>query len=212
MTDTSTRTPLGPVTLEGEHIRLSPLARHHLRGLTAAAQAAEIWTYLPADLRDPAAMERRVETALKRQADGLEYAFAVEERAAGGVLGSTSYADVSEAHRAVEIGWTWYAPHAWGTRANPAAKDLLLRHAFETWGAIRVSFKTDSRNTRSQAAIKKLGAQYEGTFRSHRLLPDGYRRDSVFFSILDHEWPEVKARLERRLRALDVASNDLTIG
>jgi N-acetyltransferase len=200
---TSTGPRLGPVTLEGEHIRLSPLTRDHLPNLLDAAQDAEIWTYLPADLRDPAGMERRIGTALNRQAEGLEYAFAVEERASGRVLGSTSYADVSEAHRAVEIGWTWYAPDAWGTRANPEAKYLLLRHAFETWGAIRVSFKTDSRNARSRAAIEKLGAQYEGTLRSHRLLPDGYRRDSVLFSVLDHEWPEVKTRLEQRLRVLD---------
>ena len=202
------RTPLGPVTLEGDHIRLEPLTRGHLHGLIAAAEAETIWTYLPSDLRASGAMERRIESALARQTQGLEYAFVVVARRDGRVLGSTSYADVAEAHRAAEIGWTWYTPETWGTAVNPEAKYLLLRHAFEDWGAIRICFKTDSRNLRSQAAIRKLGAQYEGTLRSHRLLPDGYRRDSVFYSILDHEWPDVKARLEQRLRGFTPTPGD----
>jgi RimJ/RimL family protein N-acetyltransferase len=95
--------------------------------------------------------------------------------------------------------WTWYAPDVWATTINPECKFLLLQHAFETWGALRVQLKTDIKNTRSQAAIRKLGAQYEGTLRNHRLRPDGTVRDTVMFSIIDREWPDVKAGLLRRL-------------
>ena len=194
---------LGPISLEGTHIRLDPLTRDHLDALVAAAQPEEISTYLPIDLKAPGAMERRIDEFITRQAEGVEFPFVVLDRRDGRVIGSTSYLDVSSANRAVEIGWTWYVPERWGTAVNPEAKYLLMQHAFEDWGAIRVFFKTDARNLRSQAAIKKLGAQYEGTLRSHRILPDGYRRDSVYFSILDHEWPAVRARLEERLRAFE---------
>ncbi|MBM2812099.1 MAG: family N-acetyltransferase, partial [Chloroflexi bacterium] len=130
---------------------------------------------------------------------GVEYPFAVIVRENGRVVGATSYLDVSEENRAAEIGWTWYSPDVWGTAVNPEAKYLLLERAFEDWNAIRVFFKTDARNLRSQAAIRKLGAQYEGTLRSHRILADGFRRDSMYFSILDFEWPTVKSTLRARL-------------
>jgi RimJ/RimL family protein N-acetyltransferase len=193
--------PLGPVCLEGLHIRLDPLTPEHLGALRAAAEHDEISTYLPLNLREPGALERRIEDFLARQRDGVEFPFVVVERSTGRAIGSTSYLDVSEANKSVEIGWTWYVPEVWGTAVNPEAKYLLMQHAFEEWSAIRVFFKTDSRNLRSQAAIKKLGAQYEGTLRSQRLLPDGYRRDTMYFSILDYEWPATKLRLEERLRA-----------
>jgi len=189
--------------LEGRFVRLEALAAHHLVPLAVAAQDPAISAYLPVDLSRTGAIERRAEAFAARQEQGLELPFAVTLRADGRVVGSTSYLDVSAENRSVEIGWTWYVPDVWGTSVNPEAKYLLLRHAFEDWGAIRVFFKTDARNLRSQAAIKKLGAQYEGTLRSHRLLPDGFRRDSVYFSILDHEWPAVKAGLEERLQALN---------
>jgi RimJ/RimL family protein N-acetyltransferase len=192
---------LGPLTLEGRFVRLEPLAAHHLGSLAAAAQDPAISAYLPVDLSQPGAIEQRAEAFAARQAQGLEFPFAVIMRSDGRVVGSTSYLDVSAENRSVEVGWTWYVAEVWGKSVNPEAKYLLLRHAFEDWGAIRVFFKTDARNLRSQAAIKKLGAQYEGTLRSQRLLPDGFRRDSVYFSILDHEWPVAKARLEERLRA-----------
>jgi RimJ/RimL family protein N-acetyltransferase len=190
---------LGPVSLAGSHIRLDPLTHDHADALIAAAQHDAISTYLPLNLKAPGALEGRIEESLARQTQGIEFPFAVVDRRDGQVIGSTSYLDVSEANKATEIGWTWYVPQVWGTAVNPEAKYLLMRHAFEDWGAIRVFFKTDARNLRSQAAIRKLGAQYEGTLRSHRILPDGYRRDSVYFSILDHEWPAVKSRLETRL-------------
>jgi RimJ/RimL family protein N-acetyltransferase len=192
---------LGPLTLEGRFVRLEPLAAHHLGPLAVAARDQAISAYLPVDLSQPGAIERRAEAFARHQAEGLEFPFAVIMRSDGRVVGSTSYLDVSAENRSVEIGWTWYAAEVWGTSVNPEAKYLLLQHAFEDWGAIRVFFKTDARNLRSQAAIKKLGAQYEGTLRSQRLLPDGFRRDSVYFSILDHEWPAAKAGLEERLQA-----------
>jgi RimJ/RimL family protein N-acetyltransferase len=198
--------PLGPILLEGGHVRLEPLAWQHLEALIAAAQPGEISTYLPVDLSAPGAIERRIETSLAQQVRGVEYPFVVVTREDGRLVGSTSYLDVSDENRATEIGWTWYAPDVWGTAVNPEAKYLLLRHAFDDWDAIRVFFKTDARNLRSQAAIKKLGAQYEGTLRSQRILPDGFRRDSVYFSILDHEWPAVKTRLAERLRAFESGS------
>lgn len=150
-------------------------------------------------------MEARIEMFLNRQAQGIEYPYTVITRADGRVVGTTSYLDVSERHRAAAIGWTWYSPDVWGTAVNPEAKYLLLKHAFEDWNAIRAFFKTDARNLRSQAALRKLGAQYEGTLRSHRILPDGFRRDSAYFSILGVEWPSVKSRLEKRLNAFETS-------
>ena len=117
------------------------------------------------------------------------------------VIGSTRYLDVQQDDRTVEIGWTWYTPEAWGGVVNPEAKYLLMRHAFEDWHAIRVALKTDIKNLHSQAAIKKLGARYEGTLRNQRVRPDGSYRDTVIFSVIESEWPQVKAGLEQRLRA-----------
>jgi RimJ/RimL family protein N-acetyltransferase len=117
------------------------------------------------------------------------------------VLGSTRLFDLSDANRSVEIGWTWLTPAVWRTRVNTECKMLLLTHAFETMGAIRVQLKTDSRNVRSREAIERIGGVFEGILRSHRIMPDGYLRDSVYYSILDKEWPVVKRRLEAMLAA-----------
>ncbi len=191
--------PLGPVTLQGRFVRLEPLAPRHAEGLHAAAQACEIWRDLSADLSQPRTMAAWIKEAEAAAARGAEYAFAVWHEPSRAYVGSTRYLDVSPAHRGVEIGWTWYAPSVWGGAVNPECKLLLLRHAFEHWGAIRVSLKTDARNTHSQAAIRKLGAAYEGTLRQHRIRPDGTYRDTVYFSILDSEWPTVRSGLEQRL-------------
>ena len=191
--------PLGPVTLEGTWVRLEPLRQHHAARLLPAAQAPEIWRDLSARLDVAAAMAAWIAEAVEAEQRGAEYAFAVLHKPSGRYVGGTRYLDVTPGHRGVEIGWTWYAPEVWGTAVNPECKFLLLRHAFETWGAIRVSLKTDARNVRSQAAIRKLGARYEGTLRQHRIRPDGTYRDTVYFSVLDSEWPEVRAGLERRL-------------
>jgi RimJ/RimL family protein N-acetyltransferase len=192
-------TDLGPVTLSGKHIRLEPLSRDHARGLLAVAQAPEIWTWMSALPVTPESMEAWIAEALAAQESRLEYPFTVVRLADGRVVGSTRYMDVQLASKGVEIGWTWYAPDTWGTVVNPEAKFLLLRHAFEEWGAIRVQLKTDLKNLRSQAAIKKLGAKEEGILRSHRFRRDGTIRDSVMFSIIREEWPAVKKVLEHRL-------------
>lgn len=190
---------LGPVILEGKYVRLEPLRPHHADALLQAGQAPEIWAWLPARLTTAGAVDKFIAAAMQAEADGLEYAFAVVMRESDRVIGSTRYMDVQAAHYGVEIGWTWYSPDTWGTAINPEAKFLLLSHAFDDWGAKRVQLKTDGNNTRSQAAIAKLGAKREGTLRNHRIRPDGTIRDTVMFSILDEEWPEVKAGLMRRI-------------
>jgi RimJ/RimL family protein N-acetyltransferase len=147
-------------------------------------------------------MEGYVASALQGQASGREYPFVVRLLNDGGrIVGSTRYLDVDEFNGTAEIGWTWYEPASWGTVVNPECKFLLLRHAFEDWKAIRVCLKTDVRNVHSQAAIRKLGAVYEGTLRNARIRLDGSLRDTVVFSVIDREWPDVKARLLRRLEA-----------
>jgi RimJ/RimL family protein N-acetyltransferase len=190
---------LGPVRLEGRQVVLEPLQRSHRDGLAAAAADPEIWRWLPERMPDAGGVERWIDTALAAQDSGVEYPFTVIDRASGEIVGSTRYLDVTPAHKGVEVGWTWYRRSAWGGAVNPEAKLLLLSHAFEDWGAIRLFFKTDSRNERSRAAIAKLGAKYEGDLRNHRIRPDGSHRDSSYYSILDSEWPAVKRDLLERL-------------
>lgn len=190
---------LGPVTLTGKHIRLEPLSRGHAARLLTVAQAPEIWTWMSALPVTPESMDAWIGEALGAQERGVEYPFVVVQVSGDRVVGSTRYMDVQAASKGAEIGWTWYAPDTWGTVVNPEAKYLLLRHAFEDWGAIRVQLKTDLKNIRSQAAIKKLGAKQEGILRSHRFRRDGTIRDSVIFSIVAAEWPQVRASLEQRI-------------
>ncbi len=192
---------LGPVVLEGRHIRLEPLERSHLDDLSAAAADPRIWRWLPDRVRSRSDLERWLEEALVGQAAGGEYPFAVIDLATGRAVGSTRYMDIAPAHKGIEVGWTWYGRAAWGTAVNPEAKLLLLGHAFEGWGAIRLYLKTDSLNERSRAAIAKLGAKYEGDLRNHRIRPDGSYRHSSCYSILDTEWPALKEGLERRVAA-----------
>lgn len=193
-------TELGPITLSGTHIRLEPLRPQHAPDLLAAGKSPEIWSWMMTPpLTSEAAVASYIAAAMKAEAAGTEYAFAVIGQMSGRVLGSTRYLDVAPAHRGVEIGSTWYRPDVWGTAVNAEAKFLLLRHAFETWGALRVQLKTDARNLRSQAAIRKLGASYEGTLRHHRVRLDGTVRDTAMFSIIDAEWPVVRAGLLRRI-------------
>jgi RimJ/RimL family protein N-acetyltransferase len=190
---------LGPVTLEGRYVRLEPLHPRHRAGLAQAADDARIWPWMSQNLSDPATLQAWLESGLTEAERGTAYVFVVMLRGQERVVGSTRYLDIRPEHRGVEIGWTWYHPSTWGTMVNPEAKWLLLQHAFEDWGALRVQLKTDHENLRSQAAIKKLGAQYEGTLRHDRIRPDGTLRNSVYFSILAEEWPAVKAGLLDRL-------------
>ena len=173
----------------------------HAQALLEAGRDDAIWTWMPAKPVTPEKMERWLEKAMEAESQGREYPFVVIRLEDNRVIGSTRYLDVQEADRNVEIGWTWYASDAWGGVVNPEAKYLLMRHAFDDWHAIRVALKTDINNLHSQAAIKKLGARYEGTLRNQRIRLDGSYRDTVVFSVIDSEWPQVKARLEQRLRA-----------
>jgi RimJ/RimL family protein N-acetyltransferase len=184
-----------PTTLVGKHVTLVPLGREHAEELFEAGRHDEVWTWLrflpPRTVDDMAA---QIEDAL---ADPQRLPFAVIKD--GRAIGSTSYGDIDLEVGGIEIGWTWYTPSVWATAVNPECKLLLLAHAFDELGAARVFLKTDGLNTRSQAAIRKLGARYDGTLRHHRLRADGSVRDSAYFSILAAEWPEVRAGLESRV-------------
>ncbi|MDX2175111.1 MAG: GNAT family protein [Candidatus Sumerlaeia bacterium] len=188
-----------PVTLAGPHARLTPLAAEHAPGLLALGADADIWTWLPSrPAESPAAMERWIAEALAARDAGTEVPFAILD-ADGALAGSTRYLAIERAHRRLEIGWTWLGPAHRRTAVNTQCKMLLLSHAFDDLGAVRVEFKTDHLNTRSREAILRLGATQEGVFRKHRQRPDGTWRDSVWFSILDTEWPRVRERLQARL-------------
>ena len=185
------RTP-EPVVLSGHGVTLEPLGVAHAADLLTAAQDDDIWRWMPAQRpRTQEDIRRIIET---HPAD-LAFAVVVDGRAEG----STSYLDVDITVDGLEIGWTWYAKHLWATDVNPVCKLLLLEHAFEVLGAQRVTLKTDGLNTRSQAAIRKLGARHDGTLRHNRRRPDGSIRDSAFFSILLAEWPTARERLQARL-------------
>ena len=191
-----------PVTLTGQHIRLEPLALAHVPALAVAGRDDSLWRYLPyGDTHNPAFMHNWVAELLERQSRGTDLPFAVIHLASQTPIGATRYMDIHAADHGLEIGGTWYAPAHQRTAANTEAKYLLLRHAFEAMGVIRVQLKTDARNERSQRAIERLGAVREGVLRDHMLMPDGHRRSSVYYSILDNEWPVVKAGLEEKLKA-----------
>jgi RimJ/RimL family protein N-acetyltransferase len=190
---------VAPVTLEGRNVRLEPLSQAHHAGLSAVGLEEELWRWIPTPVRTPEEMSAYIATALEEQARGVSLPFALIEKASGRVIGSTRYGNVDCTHHRVEIGWTWFAPAWQRTGANTEAKYLLLRHAFETLGCIRVELKTDSLNERSRAAILRIGAREEGTFRNHMITASGRIRHTVYFSILDSEWPFVKSRLQSML-------------
>ena len=188
---------LAPVTLAGRGVRLEPLARQHVPALWAACTDPEpIFRWFAAAVAGPADMAAFVEAALADQAAGRALPFATVRVADGAVVGSTRYCNIEEAHRRVEIGFTWLTPAAQRTAINTEAKLLMLRHAFETLGVMRVEFKTDALNVKSRAALLRIGAREEGTFRKHMLCSTGRIRDSVYFSITDDEWPAVRSRLQ----------------
>jgi len=188
-----------PVSLEGRHVRLVPLEPAHGAALIAAADDGELWkstmTIVPA--RDT--MSDYIGTALAAQASGRELPFVIMRKPSGQIVGSTRFYNIERQDRNAEIGYTWIAASAQRTAANTEAKLLLLTHAFESWRCIRVSLITDVLNQQSRAAILRLGAKEEGILRNHLIMPGGRYRDSVCFSIIEAEWPEVKARLETKL-------------
>ena len=182
-----------PVTLQGAAVTLLPMTIGHVDALARVGLAPELWTWIPTPVRTADDMRAYVETAL---ADRSAVPFVIADNASGEIIGSTRYANIDGENRRVEIGWSWITPRFQRTRANTDAKRLLLTHAFETLGAIRVELKTDALNAQSRAAMARLGAVEEGTFRRHRILPNGRVRDTVYFSITDTDWPAVKARLQ----------------
>lgn len=190
-----------PVTLTGHAVRLEPLQLHHAPDLLAASQDQDIWTYMSANPSGSLAeMELWITGALEARQNGTDFPFAIIHQPTGRAVGSTRYMTISHKDYGLEIGWTWLGSEVRRTRVNTECKYLLLRHSFETLQAIRVQLKTDSRNLRSQKAIERLGAVKEGVLRNHVIMPDGYYRHSVYYSIIDSEWPAVKAGLEEKLR------------
>jgi RimJ/RimL family protein N-acetyltransferase len=186
------------IRLEGSQVVLEPLERAHAEDLWQAAQAPEIWAWLVhLDRRER--FDEWIELSLAANADGSEGVFATRDLTSGRVAGSSRYLNVRPYDRVVEIGWTWLNPAVWGSGVNVEAKLLMLRHAFEALGCVRVEFKTDARNERSRAAIAAIPAQFEGILRKHKIQPDVGVRDSAYYSVIDDEWPEVQANLERRL-------------
>lgn len=189
--------------LEGKIVRLEPLARRHEKGLFEAAQDQRIWRWMHYDAGGSTeSFHAWLEDALAASVAGTEAVFATVDAGTGEPVGSTRYLALRPEHRGLEIGWTWLAPAHWQTGANVEAKLLMLEHAFERLGCLRVEFKTDARNERSRAALAALPAQFEGIFRKHMLVRGGERRDSAYYSIIDDEWPEVRDNLRRRIDAI----------
>jgi RimJ/RimL family protein N-acetyltransferase len=195
----ATEMTVGPVTLIGRHVRLEPLAKAHLAGLAEVGLDEDLWRWIPVPVRTVEEMAAYIETALLERARGVSLPFAIVHKTTGRAIGSTRYGNIDGTHHLVEIGWTWVARDWQRTAVNTEAKYLLLRHAFETLGCIRVELKTDSLNERSRSAILRIGAREEGVFRNHMITASGRIRHSVYYSIVDSEWSGVKARLETML-------------
>ncbi len=200
----SAATPLHivtPVTLEGSVVRLEPIRREHAELFWQAAKDAldDIFQWIPYRMKSYEDFDRLIEKALAEEERGESVVFATVERASGRVIGSTRFMNIDRTNRRVEIGSTWIAPAWQRTAVNTEAKYLMLRHAFEVWQCIRVELKTDALNQKSRNAILRIGAKEEGTLRKHLITWTGRIRDTVYFSILEEEWPEVKKHLEHRL-------------
>jgi RimJ/RimL family protein N-acetyltransferase len=190
---------LEPVTLDGHGIRLEPLTSRHAEPLVRAADDGRLWELWYTSVPEPGEVERYITAALEGQAAGHMLPWVVRDLATDTIVGTTRYHDIVPALDRVEIGWTWYAARAQRTHVNPAAKLLLLTHAFETLGCAVVGLRTDWFNARSQRAIEALGAHRDGVLRHHQMRRDGTVRDSVMYSVLRHEWPDVKRHLTARL-------------
>jgi N-acetyltransferase len=195
--------PLEPVVLEGYAVRLEPLDERHVAGLRSAAADGELWDLWFTLVPRPEEVDEYVAQALYGRHNGSMLPWAVIDARSGIVLGSTRYHDILRDVDRVEIGYTWYAKRAQGTHVNPACKLLLMTHAFEVLGSAVVGLRTDPFNFRSQAAIERLGAKKDGVIRHHQRRRDGSVRDSVMYSILAHEWPEVRRNLAFRLTAYE---------
>ena len=201
----STLTPplniVTPLTLEGSSVRLEPIRPEHAENFWEAAKDAldNIFQWIPYSMKTHEDFQRLVEKAFAEQERGESIVFATGERNSGRVIGSTRFMNIDRVNRRVEIGSTWIAPAWHRTAVNTEAKYLMLRHAFEVWQCIRVELKTDALNQRSRNAILRIGAKEEGILRKHMITWTGRVRDSIYFSILDTEWPDVKQRFEARM-------------
>ena len=189
-----------PVVLEGRHVRLEPLSLGHHEALCEVGLDEDLWRWIPFFVRTPDEMMGYIRTALQWQTDGTALPFATIERSSDRVIGSTRYMNIDVPNRHVEIGATWIAKPWQRTAVNTEAQYLMLCHAFEKLNCLRVELKTDELNTKSRNAIQRIGAKQEGIFRNHVICADGRVRNSVFFSVISSEWPQVKASLEEKLR------------
>jgi N-acetyltransferase len=185
--------------LEGRLVALEPIREEHREPLRAAGADPVIWAWMQIDGSEPEGFDRWFAHALREAEAEREAPFVTIRREGGAVLGSTRYMTLRPEHRGVEIGNTWLARSAWSSGANVEAKLLMLEHAFETLGCVRVEFKTDSRNERSRAALAAIPAQFEGVLRNHMIVPDVGQRDSAYYSVIETEWPDVRENLRRRL-------------
>lgn len=190
-----------PVVLHGKHVRLEPMTEAHIPALAEIGVGQTFWSFmLYGDMKSVEDMRDWVLDILSRAKNGTDLPFVAIHLASGRAAGATRYLNIMPNDRGLEIGGTWYGTDFQRSAVNTECKYLLLRHAFETLGCIRVQLKTDLRNERSQRAIERIGAVREGVLRNHMILPDGHYRHSVFYSILDTEWPAVKRRLEEMMR------------
>ena len=190
---------LAPVTLDGRIVRLEPLELAHVPALAEVGLDAPIWQWTLARPRSEADLRDWAQAAIRNRDAGTELPFVTLEASTGRPIGSSRYLNIVLEHRRLEIGWTWLAPPWQRSGANREAKLLMLRHAFETLGCRRVEFKTDSLNEPSRRALLGIGATFEGIFRNHMVMPDGRMRHSAYYSVIDDEWPAVKASLERSI-------------
>lgn len=190
---------LEPLILQGRHVRLVPLTPEHVPALWDAGNDPALWRLTMSQPASQDDMRAFVDAALRAQAAGAALPFVTTEAATGRVIGSTRFGNVEPAHRRAEIGWTWIAAPWQRTAINTEAKYLMLRHAFEVLGCVRVELKTDVLNERSRRAILRIGATEEGILRKHQITDGGRIRDTVYFSIIDDEWPMAKTRLEQML-------------
>lgn len=195
---------LQPHPLQGRHVRLEPLTRAHHGALREIGLEEELWRWTPLQIHSAGDMLEYVEATLRAQEKELEVPFATIDVASGTVVGSTRFMNIEAKHRRLEIGSTWIAPAWQRTAINTEAKYLMLRHAFELLHCHRVEFKTDFLNQKSRDAILRIGAKQEGIFRNHMITASGRVRDTVWFSIIDSEWPQVKLDLERKLVRPDI--------
>lgn len=187
------------VVLQGDYVRLEPLELRHLDDLCAVGLDEDLWRVSPDQITNREEMRKYVEEAISQHERGVALPFVTIDKASGKIAGSTRFGNIASEDKRVEIGWTWIAKEWQRTYVNTEAKLLMLTHAFETWKCNRVEFKTDVLNERSRNAILRLGAKQEGIFRKHIVCQSGRLRDSVYFSITDDEWPDVKKGLEEKL-------------